>query len=58
MPGITPREAISLKQIRHKPKSRINPLLRPQLKQRLTTRVLNFGGLFALTITDVLAILL
>ncbi len=38
-----PSRAASLKQARHMPKSRINARLRPHLKQRLTTRDLNFG---------------
>ncbi len=55
-PGMRPSLASSRKQIRHTPKSRIKPFLRPQRKQRLTTRDENFGFLFALAITDVFAI--
>lgn len=54
-PGISPRVANSLKQIRHKPKSLIYPWRRPQRKHRLTIRVENFGFFFALAITDVFA---
>ena len=56
-PGNNPSLANSLKQIRHKSKSLKYPRLRPQRKQRLTTRDLNLGFLFALAITDFLAML-
>lgn|GEM_PF-1159672 len=56
IPGKSPLLASSLKQIRHKPKSRIKPWLRPQRQQRLITRVENFGFLFALAINAFLAI--
>jgi len=46
MPGISPRFAISLKQILHKPKSRIKARLRPQRKQRRVARLENFGFFF------------
>ena len=42
-PGISPRLADSLKQIRQSPKSLIYPRRRPQRKHRLITRVENFG---------------
>lgn len=42
--------------MRHKLKSRRNPRGRPHLKQRRTTRDLNFGVRFAFTIIDVFAI--
>ena len=58
MPGIIPSLAYSRKQIRHKPKSRIKPFLRPQQKQRRTIRLLNFGFLSDLAITDFFAILI
>lgn len=57
-PGIFPSEAISLKQIRHSPKSLIYPFPLPHLKQRCTTRVLYFGFLFDRAITDFFAIIL
>ena len=55
-PGISPFRAISLKQIRQRPNFLKYPSGRPQLKQRLYPRVLNFGFLFAFTISDFLAI--
>jgi hypothetical protein len=55
-PGIWPFVAISLKQILHKPKVLINPLLRPHLKQRLTALVENFGVFLLLAITEIFAI--
>ena len=55
-PGISPRPAISLKQILHSSKSRIYPCLRPQRKQRRTTRVENFGFFSDRAITDFFAI--
>jgi len=39
------------------PKSRINARLRPQRKQRRTTRDLNFGGRFDLATVDFFAML-
>ena len=39
------------------PKSRIKARLRPQRKQRRTTREANFGGLFERAIVDFFAIL-
>ena len=56
MPGIFPSRASSRKQIRQRLKSRKNPRGRPHLKQRRTTRLLNFGFLCAFTIIDVFAI--
>ena len=56
MPGISPSLAASRKQARHIPKSRMKARLRPQRKQRLTTRDLNFGGLFERAIVDFFAI--
>lgn len=53
-----PSLAYSRKQIRHNPKSRIKPFLRPQRKQRRTIRLLNFGFLSARAITDFFAILI
>ena len=55
-PGIIPSFAYSLKQMRHRPKSRIYPCLRPHRKQRRTIRVLNLGFFWERAITDVLAI--
>jgi len=55
IPGISPLEAISLKQILHSPKSLKYPRFRPHLKQRLTIRVEYLGGFFARAITDVFA---
>lgn len=51
-----PSLAYSRKQIRQRPKSRINPCARPQRKQRLTARVLYLGVFFERAITDFLAI--
>ena len=56
-PGIRPLLASSRKQILQRPKSPINPCLRPHLKQRRTIRVLNFGFFSDLAITDFLAII-
>jgi len=56
IPGILPSLANSRKQIRHRPKSLIKPCLRPQRKQRLTTRDANFGVFLDLAITDFFAI--
>ena len=56
-PGISPSFAASRKQARHIPKSRINERLRPQRKQRRTTREANFGVRALRAIVDFLAIL-
>lgn len=56
-PGISPRLANSLKQILHKSKYLKYPRLRPQRKQRRTTRDLYLGFFNALAITDCLAML-
>ena len=56
IPGIIPWLANSLKQILHKLKSLIYPLLRPQRKHRLIVRVLNFGFLFDFAIWAFVAI--
>ncbi len=56
-PGISPLFAISLKHILHKPNFLIYPLFLPHRKQRVITRVLYFGFLFAFTICDNLAML-
>ena len=45
IPGISPLEANSLKQILQILKSLIYPALRPHFQQRLTTRVENLGFL-------------
>ena len=58
MPGIAPSLANSRKQIRQRSKSLIYERLRPQRKQRRTTRDLNFGVFCDLTITDVFAIMI
>src|SRR3989338_6623731 len=55
-PGILPSSASSLKQIRQRLKSRINPRGRPHLKHRRTVRELNFGTRFAFAISDFFAI--
>ena len=55
-PGICPFEDISLKHIRHKPKSRKNPRFLPQRKHRRTMRVENFGFFRARAMTDCFAI--
>ncbi len=56
IPGISPLLANSLKQIRHKSKSLIYPLLRPQRQQRLIIRVENLGVFFAFAINACRAI--
>ncbi len=56
MPGILPSLANSRKQIRQRSKSPIYALPLPHLKQRRTTRVLNFGFLSDLAMTDFFAI--
>jgi hypothetical protein len=55
MPGISPLSANSLKQIRHTPKSRINPRGLPQRWHRLCLRTGNFGFFFAFSKKDFLA---
>ena len=55
IPGILPSLASSRKQIRQRSKSRIYPRRRPQLKQRRTMRVLNFGSFWERTMVDVFA---
>ena len=55
-PGISPRQAISRKHIRHSPNRRKHPRRRPHRMQRRTVRVVNFGGRLALLIHDVFAI--
>ena len=55
-PGIIPSLAYSRKQMRHRPKSRMNARLRPHRKQRRTMRVLNLGFFNARAMTEVLAI--
>ncbi len=55
-PGIFPSFANSRKQIRHRPKSRMYPCLRPHLKHRFTVRVENFGFFNDRAITDFFAI--
>src|ERR1700733_12033517 len=51
-----PSLAASRKQARHIPKSRMKARLRPQRKQRRTTRDLNFGGRLLRATVDFLAI--
>jgi len=55
MPGIKPRLAISLKQIRQSPKSLIKARFLPQRKQRRTIRDLYFGFFEDFTIWAVVA---
>src|SRR3989344_1045384 len=55
-PGIFPSFASSRKQMRHNPKSRIYPRLRPHRKHRLTRREENFGVFNDRTYVDVFAI--
>lgn len=50
-----PSLAYSLKQMRQRPKSLINPRLRPQRKHRRTIRVENFGFFKARALVEVLA---
>jgi hypothetical protein len=50
-----PAVAISRKQMRQIPKSRIKPWRRPQRKQRRTKRVENFGVFLLRAIVDVFA---
>ena len=57
MPGIAPSFANSRKQIRQRSKSLIYARLRPQRKQRRTTRDLNFGVFWERAMTDVFAIM-
>ena len=56
IPGISPLEANSLKQIRQIAKSRINARGRPQRQQRLTFRLEYLGVLFAFAICALVAI--
>jgi hypothetical protein len=58
IPGMRPSLANSLKQILQRPKSRMKPFLRPQRKQRLTTRVENLGFFCERATTEVFAIVL
>ena len=55
-PGMRPSFAASRKQMRQSPKSRMNARLRPQRKQRRTTRDLNFGVRVERTFVEVFAI--
>lgn len=57
IPGISPIEAISLKQILQIPKSRIKARLRPHLQQRLIVRVEYLGFFNAFTTNAFLGIL-
>jgi hypothetical protein len=54
-PGITPRSARFLKQIRQIPNFRYTARGRPHNLQRLSEREENFGGLSAFAIFDLLA---
>ena len=56
IPGTSPLFASSLKQILHKPKSRIYPLFLPQRQHLRTMRVEYFGFLFDFAIKAFLAI--
>lgn len=56
MPGMSPSFAASRKHARHMPKSRMYARLRPQRKQRRTTRDLNLGGRFERATVDFFAI--
>lgn len=56
IPGIIPSFASSRKHVRHRPKSRMNPRLRPHLKQRFTILEENFGVFLLRAIVDVFAI--
>src|ERR1700710_2144711 len=57
MPGTKPLWAISRRQIRHRPNLRYTARARPQRRQRLYSRVLNFAGRARRTRWDGLAIL-
>src|SRR3989344_7413978 len=57
-PGISPLLANSLKHILQRPNFLIKPCLLPHLKQRLCSRVENFGFICAFASCDVLAIML
>jgi len=57
-PGISPRQANSRKQIRHRLKRRRYPLERPQILQRKYFLVENFGVLFDLFTKPFLAMIL
>jgi hypothetical protein len=54
-PGISPWEAMFLKQIRHMPNFLIKPRGLPHRGHRLYARTLNFGFRVACTIFDFLA---
>jgi len=54
-PGISPRQAISRKHIRHNPNRRRKLRRRPHRAQRRTVRLENFGGRFAFKIHEVFA---
>ncbi|OGZ34177.1 MAG: hypothetical protein A2Y98_02485 [Candidatus Portnoybacteria bacterium RBG_19FT_COMBO_36_7] len=56
IPGISPRLANSLKQIRQRSKSRKYPRLRPQRKHRRTIRLENLGFLLDFAICAFVAI--
>jgi len=58
MPGISPAGAICRKQMRHRPKSRYTERARPQRRQRVYARTLNFGLRSDLLINAFLAIYL
>lgn len=58
IPGSSPREANSRKQIRQSPNLRIYECRRPQTRQRRIILVENFGFLAALTSHDSFAILI
>jgi hypothetical protein len=55
-PGISPRNALSRKQMRHIPNFLRKARGRPQMLQRLYPRTANFGSLFCLATNDFLAI--
>jgi hypothetical protein len=55
-PGISPREASSLKHIRHSLNLLRYPLFLPQIWHLVTTLVLNFGFFCAFNINDFFAI--
>ena len=57
-PGISPRRALSLKQIRHIPNLRINARGLPQMLHRLYWRTLNFCCRFCLATSAFFAIFL
>ena len=57
-PGISPFDAISLKQILQRPKSRIYARPLPHLKHRFVARDGYFGSFCDLTTTDFLAMII